>query len=194
MKDEFKNTQNWYRRQLPHYDASDKIQFITYRLADSLPQKVLINIKEFCEKENSSDNAINLKYKTLIEKYLDSGYGSCALKEDSNARIIIENWRHFHKKSYDLLAYVVMPNHVHLLIKTYEDFPLSKIIHSWKSFTAHKIFTKESGHLWQREYWDRFIRNEKHYWKAVDYIISNPRKAGLVKNDIDWPYSSIHGI
>lgn len=194
MRDEFRNSENWYRRNLPHYDAANKLQFITYRLADSLPQKVLLSIKEHCSKEFKSEPENSKKYQKLVEKYLDSGYGSCLLAKKENAEIVIQNWQHFHKARYELISYVVMPNHVHLLIKTYETYSLSEIIHSWKSYTAHKISPKGITHIWQREYWDRFIRNEKHYWKAVNYILSNPRKAGLVSSDKDWPYSSIHGI
>lgn len=82
-----------------------------------------------------------------------------------------------------------MPNHVHVLIKAYED--LSKIVQSWKSFTG-KWALKRNRRLelgipsdqkvfWQSEYWDRFIRDEKHFDSALEYILSNPVKAGLDK-------------
>lgn len=101
-----------------------------------------------------------------------------------------------------------MPNHVHLLIKTYENYPLSSIVHSWKSYTAHKISkllkTRDTGEtpvlpeykndvIWQVEYWDRFIRDENHFRYAVDYIHQNPVKAGLCDKVEDWKWSSAHG-
>ena len=69
---------------------------------------------------------------------MDKGYGSGILKNPKAAKIIIDGWKFFDKEKYDLCSYVVMPNHVHLLIKTYEE-PVSRIIKSWKSFTAKAI-------------------------------------------------------
>ena len=194
MRDEFKNSENWYYRFLPHYDASDKYQFITYRLFDSLPKSVLIDLKEKCFKSKIIDEADKQKYKILIDKFLDKGHGSCLLGNESAAKIVQENWYFFHKVRYDLIAFVIMPNHVHLLIKTYKNWPLNKVIHSWKSFSAHKIkkTLKLSNEfcVWQREYWDTFIRDEKHFRKALNYIHTNPVKAGLVKSEVLWPFSS----
>ncbi len=107
----------------------------------------------------------------------------------------MDAWRFFDGKRYDLVAYVVMPNHVHLMIKTHEGFPLSKVVHSWKSFTAHEInkHFKKSGRdaqVWQTEYFDRFIRDERHFDQAVDYIHENPVKAGLCRYAREWPWSS----
>jgi|SaaInlStandDraft_1057018.scaffolds.fasta_scaffold117387_1 putative transposase len=218
MRPEFSCHENWRKRNLPHYDAAHKYQMITYRLADSLPADVLENIIKKCQQIEQSvsgstgGSPVNIdliKYKAMIEKYLDVGRGSCLLGRTEYGRIIIENWHFFAGKRYDLLAYVVMPNHVHLLIKTYEDWPLSKVIQSWKSYTSHKILQLERdrraasepgstdrviddelGILWQREYWDRFIRDERHFIDAVNYIHYNPVKAGLVKNEEDWLLSS----
>ena len=105
-----------------------------------------------------------------------------------------------------------MPNHVHILIKTYSCHSLAKIIHSWKSYTAHEIskYLKEmkllylrtgeppvlpgidfkvlEKKIWQVEYWDRFIRDEKHFAQAVNYILENPVKAGLCKKVEDWQW------
>ena len=90
-----------------------------------------------------------------------------------------------------------MPNHVHILVKTYEDFPVSKIVHSWKSYSSKMILNSLNNRasfkdnvVWQKEYWDRFIRNDEHYKKAIEYIHNNPVKAGLVRNAVDWPWSN----
>ena len=93
---------------------------------------------------------------------------------------------------YRLLAWVVMPNHVHVLIELIDGHPLSGIVHSWKSYTAHEINRTpgNQGKIWQREYFDRWIRNEEHNWQAVWYIHDNPVKAGLVRVQEEWPYSS----
>jgi len=190
MRDEFRNEQNWKSRGfLPHYDASLKYQMITYRLADSLPQRVLKSIK--------ASKGESLKQRILIEGTLDEGHGACILKIPEIAQIVIDAWKFFDKSRYDLIAYVVMPNHVHVLIKTYEKHSLSQVIHSWKSFTAHEIkkvlrkagFQSEQK-IWQVEYWDRFMRDEKHFLQAVNYIIDNPVKAGLCTSPEQWPWSS----
>ena len=190
MRDEFKNEQNWKSRGfLPHYDASLKYQMITYRLADSLPQKVLNSIKE--------SKGESLKQRILVEDTLDEGHGACILKIPKIAQIVIDAWKFFDKSRYDLIAYVVMPNHVHVLIKTYEKHSLSQVIHSWKSYTAHEIKKvmgkagiQSEEKIWQVEYWDRFIRDEKHFTQAVNYIIDNPVKAGLCTSPEQWPWSS----
>jgi len=97
------------------------------------------------------------------------------------------------------MAWVVMPNHVHVLIRVYEGATLGKIVQSWKSYTGRQIAELGLGvpragatgrSVWMRDYWDRFIRDEKHFNAAVEYIHGNPVKAGLVKNPEDWPWSS----
>ena len=165
---------------------------ITYRLADSLPQKVLNKLKDLYQ-ENKTD----AKQRKYIETMLDAGYGSCILQINEIANIVIENWFYFDSKRYDLIAYVVMPNHVHLLIKTYEKLDLKHIVHSWKSYTANEIKKALAGKLpalpasvWQCDYWDRFIRDENHFNKAIEYIHNNPVKAGLVNSPEKWNWSS----
>jgi REP element-mobilizing transposase RayT len=99
---------------------------------------------------------------------------------------------HFDGQRYRLLAWCVMPNHVHALIETREGFPLADVLHSWKSFTGHKAngLLQRTGEFWQREYLDRYVRNAEHYEKVVAYIEENPVKADLVRLKTDWPWSS----
>jgi REP element-mobilizing transposase RayT len=85
-----------------------------------------------------------------------------------------------------------MPNHVHALIETRAGFPLSDVLHSWKSFSskeANKLIGR-TGEFWQREYADRFVRNAEHFETVVAYIEENPVKARLVKLKTEWPWSS----
>ena len=106
--------------------------------------------------------------------------------------MIVANWQHFDRTCYLLHAWVVMPNHVHLVATIYPDQSLSKIVHSWKSHAAHRIrkMIGVSGRIWQPEYWDRFIRDERHFASAVAYVEGNPVAAGLAGQPEDWPYSS----
>ena len=175
----------WYKGLLlPHYDRSGLFQCITYRLADSIPQSVLR------EKMRLTDQ--NLRRK-LIEDILDQGLGSCRLKEERVAQVILKNWRHFEGKRYSIIAYVIMPNHCHILIDVFEGVDLAQIVQSWKTYTAkgiHSLYPSDDKHVWQLDYWDRYIRNESHYLNCIEYIHQNPVKAGLCKQSTDWKFSS----
>ena len=157
------------RGYIPHIEGAD-YQFVTYRLFDSLPKKVLLDVMYF-------DAEKQFKY---LNHYLNQGLGSCLLRFKKNAEIVIKGWQHFDALRYKVVAYVVMPNHVHILIKVLKNFKLSEIVHSWKSFTAKKIKTDEVDKVWFREYFDRYIRDEDHFNRVIDYIKQNPVKAGLV--------------
>ncbi|PCJ51402.1 MAG: hypothetical protein COA79_26400 [Planctomycetota bacterium] len=163
---------------------------ITYRLDDALPKETL---NRFFSKNES-----NLKIRSAIETHLDNNHGSCILKIPIIANMVIGNWQHFDNQTYDLVAYVVMPNHVHILIKVYKNISLKSIVHSWKSYTSNqfKICLNQTDVQipiiphWQKDYWDRYIRDEDHLVSAINYIHSNPTKVGLCTKDEDWPYSS----
>ena len=182
------------RGYLPHFDMGGLYQGITYRLADSLPGSA--GVPPASSAPLSTHEKIERRKQ--IERELNKGYGSCLLGEKKIAKIVVDAWKHFDGKRYDLIAYVVMPNHVHLLIKTYAGFALSNVIHSWKSFTAHEInkYLKQCGRdarapkVWQNEYFDRVIRNDKHFIQALAYIHDNPVKAGLCSQAREWPWSS----
>ena len=85
-----------------------------------------------------------------------------------------------------------MPNHVHTLIEIWEDWPLNNVLHSWKSFTAQKAnaILGRKGPFWFREYYDRFIRDDKHMASTIEYIENNPNTANLVKQPAEWKFSS----
>ena len=198
MRPEFDNTEDWHNRgYLPHYDSANKYQMITYRLNDSLPAGSARGSRAKADGFTESD----IEYRKRIESLLDKGYGSCVLNNPRIAKLVIDNWKNFDGERYDLIAYVVMPNHVHVLIKTYREWSLSKVLHSWKSYTSHemrKILEEEKFNAsepdalpaWQEECWDRFIRDERHYYRAIKYIHENPVKAGLCAETSDWKWSS----
>jgi len=196
----------WYRRFLPHRDEPSLVQFITYRLADSIPQYLLTQLK--AELESIPPERQSLEYRKRIENWLDAGYGSCLLREPQAAEVVVNNWKHFDGKCYDLIAWVVMPNHVHVLIKPLHGCSLAKIVQSWKSFTARKILSLNQSRasargsqdthsvpvaskpFWMREFWDRYMRDENHLLKTVEYIHNNPVKAGLIEQPDQWLWSS----
>ncbi len=99
---------------------------------------------------------------------------------------------HFDGQRYRMIAWCIMPNHVHVLIESIDAAHLlPSIIHSWKSFTATKVnkLLGRSGSFWMEDYYDRFIRNDAHLQATLDYIRQNPVKAGLVPQAEEWTYA-----
>ena len=108
------------------------------------------------------------------------------LKKQSNRKIVEDALLFFDGKRYDLIAFVVMPNHVHILMKLKEGYKLIEIMRSIKSFTAKKINENENktGPVWQSESYDRLIRDQKHFENVIRYIIANNKNLAWVVNDI----------
>ncbi|MEO6230235.1 MAG: HsdR family type I site-specific deoxyribonuclease [Ferruginibacter sp.] len=177
--------EEWHTGKLPHRNKQGLIQSITFRLADSLPQTVLNQIEEALKLLPPGE--IEVEKRRLYEKWLDKGLGCCALANPEMAQVMQDALLHHDGERYDLLAWSIMPNHVHILIKANAD--LSKIIQSWKSFTGkwalanNKKFNlkidKDATTFWMSEYWDRFIRDENHFNTTINYILNNPQQAGL---------------
>ncbi len=99
---------------------------------------------------------------------------------------------HFDGQRYKLIAWVVMPNHVHAVVELHPDVPLGKLMHSWKGYVAcmaNRILNR-TGQFWMDEYHDRKVRDDTHLNNAIRYIEYNPVRAKLVSKQTDWPYSS----
>lgn len=98
----------------------------------------------------------------------------------------------FDGKRYWLHAWCIMPNHVHALVTPSPAITLSALLHTWKSFSAKQAnrVLGRSGQFWMQEYFDRYIRDERHFVSVVEYIYNNPVAAGLCTSPADWPYSS----
>jgi REP element-mobilizing transposase RayT len=185
----------WHSRgYLPHLDDLTKLQSITFRLADSLPQNKLQQLER--ELTHLPEEAQALERRKRIEQWLDSGIGCCALKHPDVARVVQETLLHFDGDRYQLLAWCIMPNHVHVLIEPQAE--LGRIVQSWKSYTGRWAMGKNAElglgvpgkSFWMREYWDRYIRDQNHFNAVVDYIHNNPVKAGLCRTPAEWPWSS----
>ena len=122
----------WYSRgYLPHADFPERLQSITYHLADSLPAEALARIGD--QLRLVGPNRREAERRKNLDAWLDAGHGSCVLQDPRAASCIIENWRHFAGERYDLIAWVVMPNHVHVLIRVYGGMTLQRIVQSWKT-------------------------------------------------------------
>jgi REP element-mobilizing transposase RayT len=162
----------------------------TFRLADALPQRLLDRWQRELEGLDKRDADIE-RYRR-IEGWLDAGHGACFLNDPRLAALTEQAILHFHKKRYHVRAWCVMPNHVHILIDMHPGYPLPAVVWSWKSWTARhaNALLGRSGQFWQREYFDRFIRDCRHLADVIAYIENNPVKAGLVATPSDWPWSS----
>jgi REP element-mobilizing transposase RayT len=176
----------WYSRgYLTHFDAPGTRQFITYRLADSIPPELRDKWVEVMKLEDDRE-----KFRQM-ELMLDRGLGACALRDARLAQIVQDNLWFQDGKAYRLLAWVVMPNHLHILAEMGK--PLGEVLKNWKSYTgseANKMLGKVGETFWQADYFDRYIRNQEHYRKVVRYIENNPVKAGLVREPSQWRRSS----
>jgi len=186
------------RGRLPHWEAAQGIYFVTFRLADSLPKSVIkeiefegLNIVRTAqamgrELSPHERNQLEELFTKKIDSYLDAGTGSCFLSSPIVAKMCAGTLRHFDAERYRLFAWCVMPNHVHVVFRPLEGHTLSEIIHSWKSFSAKEAnrALRRSGEFWMHEYYDHLVRDEVEFDRIVDYVLRNPKKAGLRS----WPW------
>jgi putative transposase len=179
---------------LPHWDQAGSCYFITFRLFDSVPAPLLKELRE-AERlwlaahpqpwsEELEREYLNL-FQGQIDRWLDQGYGVCVLRDRSHAQIVARTLAFFEHQRTRLHAWVVMPNHVHVLAEIFKEFSLSEVLKSWKSYTATEINGQlgRTGPLWQKGYHDRLIRNWEHFGNVVRYIRRNPSKAQLPDSD-----------
>jgi REP element-mobilizing transposase RayT len=96
--------------------------------------------------------------------------------------------KHFDGKRYKLVGYVVMNDHVHVLVWPEDEYPLEDIVHSWKSYTAHMLQQecRRKGKIWQDESFDRIVRDEQELYKEMQYILNNPRKRWPEMDEYRW--------
>jgi REP element-mobilizing transposase RayT len=178
--------QGWHERgYLPHRDEPGLLQFVTFRLADSFPETLRSEWEHLWKIED------NQQRRKQLQSYLDKGRGNCHLRKPEVASIVQETLLYFNRARYDLLAWCIMPNHLHVLLKT-TNTPMSAIIHSWKrssAFEANKWLGRR-GAFWASDYWDTFMRNSKQESATIRYIETNPAKARLVLDPKSWPWSS----
>ena len=207
---------SFYQRNLPHYQPPGATLFITFRVANSIPKEALLRLQ--AEKEQIkavlskiTDPQERTK-RTYLEqrrffgkwdKILDSAStGPFWLRNPRIAELMVESIHHRDGKVYNLDAFCVMPNHVHMIFAPLPESPeteanavryhaLPAIMHSLKLYTAgqaNKILNRE-GNFWQHENYDHVVRDEAEWRRIVEYVLSNPVKAELVKSKENWPWS-----
>ena len=183
---------NIQRRKLPHWTQEKVIYFVTFRLSDSLPVQKLEALNE--EKTRwlaanplpHNDKQIKEYHRNFsrrIHEWLDAGYGSCLLARPEIPRIIDGALNFFDGKRYALGEYIVMPNHVHVLVEPLGNHKLSEILHSWKSYSAKEInkIIGSHGSVWHRESFDRIVRSPAHLTRIEEYIRDNPKSLPIGK-------------
>lgn len=191
---------------LPHWTKNGSVYAICFRLADSLPKEVLDRWRaerlEIVQHAKAQSRALTLEESARLEKlhservesYLDASHGHCWLKQPEIAEIATNAFKHFDGQRYHLLAWSVMPNHVHLVVQPLHGVRLPALIHSWKSWIAkeaNKLLNRD-GEFWQPEYYDHLIRSEEGLRHAVQYALENPKKSGL--QNWNWKGKNQSGI
>jgi REP element-mobilizing transposase RayT len=181
------------RGHLPHWEVEGGTYFVTIRLGDSLPLSVLESIRFerkdiLLNAERQSRKVSDTELERLeelfserIEACLDSGIGACHLANPLIADLVAGALQFFDGQRYRQFAWSVMPNHVHAVFLALPNWSLEKVLHSWKSFTAkeaNKMLERE-GRFWEEEYFDHLIRDEDEFCRYIEYVASNPRRAGL---------------
>ncbi|MFD2721813.1 transposase [Hymenobacter monticola] len=193
-----------YQRFLPHRLAPGESYFITFRLAGSLPRKVVLQLIEERElrlREANPSAAVNpgerKGFFTTFDAVLDrANYGPCYLTKPAEAAIVQAALHFADGVGYDLLSYCLMPNHVHLIVHLPVDAtaPLARTLQRLKSHTARHLnrLRSSEGRVWQRESYDHRIRNARELAATIAYTLNNPVKAGLAADWQQWPYSYWH--
>jgi REP element-mobilizing transposase RayT len=179
---------------LPHWNQYSVIYFVTFRLADSLPQEKLKILSEekkiWIERNPEPHNAeqksqFHQRFTERLQQWLDCEYGSMILRNVNARKIVSGAINHFNGTRYHLDEYVVAANHVHALMAPRERHTLSGILHSWKSFTSKKLLDlpiaatlKTAPVVWQKERWDHIVRSERSLEKFREYIRAHSNWGG----------------
>ena len=191
----------YYKRNLPHFQPSNSIYFVTFRLSNSLPKNVIKELK--LEFERIKNTNIGQEYFLKFNQLLDtSDTGSLWLKTNDVAEIISQAIHYRDQKEYDLYCYCIMPNHVHIIFdvtrfaesssrNSVSTYNLAKLMQNLKKYTAlesNKVL-KRTGQFWHHESYDHVIRDNKELENTIIYVIQNPVKAGLVTDYKKWRWS-----
>lgn len=192
------------RDHLPHLKKEGASYFVTFRLAGTLPASVLQKFK--LGRERILQQALAAKrpltwheqeelfrwYSHRVDAWLDAGHGECFLRQPKIAKLVADALRFFDGHRYELRAWVVMPNHVHAVVRPHPPETLSRLLHTWKSFSskqANKLLGR-TGVFWQSESYDHLIRDDDDHARCVVYTVNNPVSAKLCTRPDNWPWSS----
>jgi len=183
---------NISKRNLPHWDQGSVWYSATFRLYDSLPQEKLKEYayqRDLWLKQNNNKFELNKSknkeyydlFSDIVDVWLNSGYGKCILKQYEISKIVDDSIKYFNEDRYILDSWVIMPNHVHVLLKPINNYTVQNIVGSWKSYTANLINKQieSNGQLWAHESYDHIVRSVEEFLHIRNYIANNPQKAGI---------------
>jgi REP element-mobilizing transposase RayT len=178
-------SKGWHSRgYLPHFDAKGVVQHIVLNTVNALTT-------EFFERLSSLEAS---EKRRRIDAALDASSRGRVFENTRCAFALETQLRHFDGVRYDLLAWCIMPNHVHVVLCCLGSTTLGQIIRTWKvqaTITINAILGA-TGPIFARDYFDRFMRNGKQTERAIAYVESNPVAAGLCMEPADWRFSSAH--
>ena len=189
---------------MPHLKKEGSSYFVTFRLTGTLPATALQQFKQ--EREQILRRALAAKRpltwqeqeelfrwdSAQADAYLDAGHGDCFLRQPNIAKLVADALKFFDGQRYELRAWAVMPNDVHVVVWPRPPETLSRVLHSWKSFTskaANKLLER-TGEFWRGESYDHLIRDDDDGARCAAYTINNPVSAGLCAQPEDWQWSS----
>ena len=178
---------------LPHWTREGATYAVTLRLGDSVPKAVveswrferqdIIRTATQQGRPLTSFEAEHLDklFSEKVERYLDEGRGQCWMRKERIAKVVAHALGFFDGVRYQLSAWCVMPNHVHVVLEPKPGHDLPEILHSWKSYTAKEInrILGTRGQVWGPEYYDHLIWDERDLKAQIAYVLANPAKAGL---------------
>jgi putative transposase len=182
------------QNRLPHWMQEGVAYFVTFRLADALPAGLLREL----ERERSVwlahhprpwSPAVELEYlqrfSRPIDQWLDAAHGECLLRDRVAQALVQDSLTHFDGVRYRQLQWIIMPNHVHCAFVLLPPWTLGQVLTTWKGYSARRINEHfgRTGSLWQKDYFDRIIRDEAHLERVKDYIRRNPVKAKLSEGE-----------
>ncbi|MDZ4684039.1 MAG: transposase [Planctomycetaceae bacterium] len=195
---------------LPHWYQPGATYFVTFRTADSLPPEVadLLRRRRHDWLHRHGIDGDRPDWKIALRKLsdglqrdfdatfsreflraLDKGHGACPLRRRELAETVSDSLRHFDGERYHLGDFVVMPNHVHLLVGLLGTTEIEAQCYSWKKFTAASINRdlQQTGEFWQTESFDHLVRNAEQFDRIRRYIAQNGPQAGLSENEyLHW--------
>ncbi len=190
-------TNAFWRNQLPHWEVASGTYFFTIRCAGSLPKAVAERVaaihRQLQSVEPASESFVQLQrqYFLTTEKYLDAGQGFCPFREPRCCQVVVDALEALAQQGWRLLHYAIMPNHLHALLSTTDPADdMKSVWQRWKGRTARACnsILGRQGPFWQRDWFDRWMRDQSGTQKTIDYIRNNPVKAGLVQNWEDYPW------
>ncbi len=193
-------------RRLPHSAQAGTICFITWRTWDSIPEPVLqtwLGERDDWLRRHGIDPSTDtwrarlqqLDQKSLSEfklfvsdrwnEHLDACHGTCVLRRPEFSKEVAQSLRHFDGDRYDLTDFVVMPNHVHVLVAFPDEEAMLKQCESWKHFTATRINRAlgRRGRFWQQDGFDHLVRSAEQFEYLRQYIANNPIRARLLPGE-----------